>query len=180
MTLFHGDSGVSSFNQLIHELSIDSDTSSVDYSSAEEDSDDGYFSSESPGSHLSSESPTSCLLSETAKSRSSQVSWGSTVTEHGKHWAIIGYMISRLLFPLKILLGLPPWLYHPLHSRGDGSPPDDHTPRLHTPRRLQSLKDHFIHRTTDRRRGVIEVFSFPILISLVKLVLGKYLNENAL
>ncbi|KAK9669011.1 hypothetical protein RND81_13G102700 [Saponaria officinalis] len=91
--------GVSSFNQLIHDLSMDSDASSVDYSSGE--GDDGYSSPVSPNS------------------QSSHVSLASTVMDHDKQWT----MRSR---------------------------------RLRSPRKLQSLKEHFVHRATDRRRGVIE------------------------
>lgn len=127
--------GVSSFNQLIHDLSIDSDTSSVDYSSAEEDSD-SYASCESP------------------ESQSSPVSRASSTTEYDKHWSLI--MLSWLLFPFKLLLGLPSGLYHLLSSRGNSSPANHHPPHVDTPRRLHSLKDHFVHRATDRRRGVIE------------------------
>lgn len=130
-------SGVSSFNQLIHELSIDSDTSSVDYSSGEEDSN-GYSSPASP------------------KSQSSRVSCSSSVNEHDKHWTLIGYMFSWIFFPFKLLLGLPFRLYRLLFLRGNRSPASHRRPHLRSPRKLQSLRDHFVQRATDRRRGVIE------------------------
>ncbi|KAL9243349.1 hypothetical protein vseg_017247 [Gypsophila vaccaria] len=91
--------GVSSFNQLIHDLSVDSDASSVDYSS--EEGDDGYSS---PARH---------------SSQNSRMSSDTTMMEHDKQRTM-----------------------RPQH--------------LHSPRKLQSLKEHFVHRATDRRRGVIE------------------------
>ncbi|KAH9623245.1 hypothetical protein KSS87_011367 [Heliosperma pusillum] len=127
--------GVSSFNQLIHELSVDSDTSSVDYSSGE---DDGYSSPASP------------------KSQSSRMSWASSVAEHDKHWTVVGYLLSWVFFPFKLLLGLPFWLYRLLFLRGNSSSPIQRPRHLQSPRKLQSWKEHFVHRATDRRRGVIE------------------------
>ncbi|XP_074317128.1 uncharacterized protein LOC141653304 isoform X1 [Silene latifolia] len=91
--------GVSSFNQLIHELSVDPDTSSVDYSSGGED--DEYTLPASPNSRCSNENGT------------------STAMEHDKQWTMF------------------PWGLQP-------------------PRKLQSLREHFVHRAMDRRRGVVE------------------------
>ncbi|KAL8492450.1 hypothetical protein ACS0TY_023870 [Phlomoides rotata] len=99
------ENGVSSFNQFIHEFSVDSDSSSVDYSSDVEDSDIY------PGSPLS---------------HSSRVSRESNYTRHNRSWMS--------------------WIRSPARS---GNHPS-------TPRRLQSLKDHFVQRATDRRRGVVE------------------------
>lgn len=129
--------GVSSFNQLIHELSMDSDASSADDSS-EEENDNGYASPASP------------------KSQSSRFSRASSVIEYDKQWTLIGFVLSWVLFPLKLLLGLPFWLCCLLFSRGKKIPPIRHSRHLHTPRRRQSLRDHFVHRATDRRRGIIE------------------------
>lgn len=129
-------SGVSSFNQLIHDLSVDSDTSSVEYSSGEED--DGYSSPATP------------------RSQSSQVSWASSVKEYDNHWTVIGYMFSWILFPFKFLLGFPFWLCRLIFFRESRSQQAQRPPHLHSPRKLPSLRDHFVHRATDRRRGVIE------------------------
>ncbi|GAB2270215.1 hypothetical protein Dimus_005122 [Dionaea muscipula] len=138
--------GVSSFNQFIHELPMDSDTSSLEYTSAE-DSDEDI-------------SPRSC------SPQSSRVS-GSSVTKYDEHWAHwIGYIISWILFPLKVLLGLPFYLYHLLCPRGCRSP-NIHRPQpVNSPRKLLSLKDHVFHRATDRRRGVIEDLHLAIEISI--------------
>lgn len=129
-------SGVSSFNQLIHDLSVDSDTSSVEYSSGEED--DGYSSPATP------------------RSQSSQVSWASSVKEYDNHWTVIGYMFSWISFPFKFLLGFPFWLCRLIFFRESRSQQAQRPPHLHSPRKLPSLRDHFVHRATDRRRGVIE------------------------
>ncbi|GAB4860960.1 hypothetical protein Ancab_036120 [Ancistrocladus abbreviatus] len=140
--------GVSSFNQFIHDLSVDSDASSIEYSSGEEDSD-------------GDASPVSPL------SQSSQVSWGSSITKYDEHWAHwIGYAVSWILFPLKFFLGLPFCLYHVLCSKGSRSL-SLHRPRhVNSPRRLQSIKDHVVNRATDRRRGVIEDLQLAIEISI--------------
>ncbi|XP_010695732.2 uncharacterized protein LOC104908335 isoform X1 [Beta vulgaris subsp. vulgaris] len=136
--------GVSSFNQLVHELSVDSDTSSVEYSS---DEDDGYSSPASP------------------KSESSQISWASSAREHDNRRTLIGYILSWILFPFKFLLGLPLWFYRLLFSRGSRSQSTQHPSHLHSPRKLPSLRDHFV-RATDRRRGVIEDLHLAIEICI--------------
>ncbi|KAK9748216.1 hypothetical protein RND81_02G043800 [Saponaria officinalis] len=139
--------GVSSFNQLIHELSVDSDTSSVDYSSGDED---GYSSPLSP------------------KSESSRVSRASSMNEHDKRWTMVGYLFSWVLFPFTILLGLPFMLFR-LFLREDSTSPNQSRRRLQSPRKLQSLqslREHFEHRATDRRRGVIEDLHLGIEICI--------------
>lgn len=125
---FHFSSGVSSFNHFIHELSVDSDVSSLEYSSAE-DSDDGY--EEYP------ESPSS------QSSRASRANW--------------------ILVPIHLLLGIPFRLFQLAYSGSGVSKPslaisaNQHPSQSHFPNKVQSLKDQIIHRTTDRRRGIIEV-----------------------
>ncbi|KAG5041690.1 hypothetical protein AAZX31_05G217500 [Glycine max] len=120
------DKGVSSFNHFIHELSVDSDVSSLEYSSAE-DSDDGYEEyPESPSSQCS---------------RASKPNW--------------------ILAPIHFLLGIPFRLFQLAYSgSGLSEPPvisgNEHPSQPHFPNRVQSLKDQIIHRTTDRRRGIIE------------------------
>ncbi|GMH01068.1 hypothetical protein Nepgr_002907 [Nepenthes gracilis] len=140
--------GVSSFNQFIHELSMDSDASSIEYSSGEEDSD----ADMSPASPLS---------------QSSRVSLGSSITKYDKHWAHwIGYTVSWILFPLKVLLGMPLHLYHLLCARETRSSSFHGPLHINSPRRLQTLKDHVVHRATDRRRGIIEDLHLGIEISI--------------
>lgn len=142
--LFTGDhSGVSSFNKFIHDLPVDSDSSSVDYSSAEEDCD-GVCppSPSSQGSHIF---------------RASNVSrndWHATTG-----WTI--FLISWILFPSKILLGIPVRLCRFFYTEGSTAPSPrvshQNLRRLHTIRKMHTLRDHGVHHTTDRRRGVIEV-----------------------
>lgn len=141
----HHCSGVSSFNQFIHELSVDSDgSSSVDYSSGEEDSDDNIV----PASPLS---------------QSSRVSRARSFNKFDRRltrWTRL--IFSMFLCPVKRLLGIPLYLFHSLCYRGVANPCDTHSSmlsRAHSTGRVQALKDHFIQRTTDRRRGVIEVSS---------------------
>ncbi|KAK4283708.1 hypothetical protein QN277_000633 [Acacia crassicarpa] len=113
------ENGVSSFNQFIHELSMDSDTdtSSLDVLSGDEDSS-GY------------ESAASSALPSPRASRASlnKHSW------HQMNW--IQYIM--------------------MFSKPSSTPGSPRPPCSHSARRVRSLKDHVIHRATDRRRGVIE------------------------
>lgn len=140
-------SGVSSFNQFIHELSVDSDTSSsVDYLS-EEDSDDDIH----PGSPLS---------------QSSRLSRRSSFTNHNRSWIHwIRCILSWLLFPLKLLLGIPLYFFTSSSRRASKASDSGNllSSNTNSPRRSQTLKDHIVQRATDRRRGVVEVWcAFPI------------------
>ncbi|KAK1565153.1 hypothetical protein Q3G72_019994 [Acer saccharum] len=140
------ENGVSSFNQFVHELSVDSDTSSVDYSSGEEDFD---------GIHPS-----------TPSSQSSRVSRASTSANYEKHqtgW--ITRILCWILFPAKFLLGLPFRIGHFSCSRLPKSHSTPNQPlRLRSIKRVHTLKDHIVHRATDRRRGVIEDLHLAIEI----------------
>ncbi|KAK2647822.1 hypothetical protein Ddye_015311 [Dipteronia dyeriana] len=140
------ENGVSSFNQFVHELPVDSDTSSVDYSSGEEDFD---------GIHPS-----------TPSSQSSRVSRASTFANYEKHqtgW--ITCILCWVLFPAKFLLGLPFRLGHFSCSRVPKShSTPNHPLRLRSFKRSHTLKDHIVHRATDRRRGVIEDLHLAIEI----------------
>lgn len=138
--LLDDDSGVSSFNRFVHELSVDSDPSSIDYSSGEEDIDG--ITPASPSSHCS------------------RVSRASSFTKYERHWT--GWIISILswiLFPAKFLLGIPFYIGRLSCTRGSKAPSTSHRPlQLHSSiRRVHNTKDHVVHSTTDRRRGVIEV-----------------------
>lgn len=139
--------GVSSFNQFIHELSRDSDTSSIDYSSAEDSDDD--------------------ICPPSPLSQSSRVSRASSISKYDENWALwIGYIFSWILFPLKVLLGLPFHLCFLLRSRGSMRSNTAHPGHLRSPRRIQSLKDHVVNRAIDRRRGVIEDLHLAIEMSI--------------
>ncbi|XP_020221822.1 lipase 3 isoform X2 [Cajanus cajan] len=104
------ENGVSSFNHFVHQLSLDSDVSSLDYSSADEDTD---------------------AYDEYADSPSSQNSRTSTSS-------FSDYAYSAVSKPPAISAN-----QHPSNSHSHYN-------------RMQSLKDHMIHRATDRRRGVVE------------------------
>ncbi|XP_052175564.1 uncharacterized protein LOC127790253 isoform X2 [Diospyros lotus] len=145
------ENGVSSFNQFIHELSVDSDTSSsLDYSSGEDS--DGNTHPASPLSH------------------SSRVSRANSFTKPDRrrtHW--IGWMFSWILVPINFLLGIPLYLYRSSFCRQSRVPTNAESFQpsiLRSPRRSHGLKDHFIQRTTDRRRGVIEDLHLAIEISI--------------
>lgn len=132
---------MSSFNEFIHELAVDSDVSSLEYSSGEED-DDAYEYPESPSSE---------------SSRASRVSF----TDYGRHqmdW--IQCILLWILVPVKFLLGIPFGLFQLVYS-GVSKPlsisGNEHSSQSHSYARMQSIKDQIIHRTTDRRRGVVEV-----------------------
>lgn len=137
-------SGVSSFNQLIHELSVDSDTSSIDYSSGEEDND-GSISPSSPAS------------------QSSRVSRSSIFSNHDRGWTgWVRYIFLWILVPAKFLLGIPFRILHSSYNRGPKASvinERNHPSKLRSFKKMQTLKDHIVHRTTDKRRGVIEVSS---------------------
>ncbi|KAI3454898.1 hypothetical protein Pfo_011561 [Paulownia fortunei] len=142
------ENGVSSFNQFIHELSVDSDTSSsVDYSSDGEDSDIY------PGSPLS---------------QSSRVSRESSFTKLNRNWIYwIRFIISWILFPVKFLFGIPFYFFTSAFHMASKVPAmsENHHPSIaHSTRRLQTLKDHFVQRATDRRRGVVEDLHLAIEI----------------
>ncbi|CAN1788087.1 Lipase member N [Linum perenne] len=145
------ENGVSSFNKFVHELSVDSDcdTSSSDYSSAEEDNE---MYPPSPSSYSS-------RVSNTIPFRRNS---GLLI-----RW--VAFIISLIIAPLKILLGFPLLLYGIVCTKG---PTISHHEEIYQNsqsapiKRAQSLKDLIIHRTTDRRRGVIEDLHLGIEISI--------------
>ncbi|XP_048329533.1 uncharacterized protein LOC107418873 isoform X2 [Ziziphus jujuba] len=145
------ENGVSSFNQLIHELSVDSDTSSIDYSSGEEDND-GSISPSSPAS------------------QSSRVSRSSIFSNHDRGWTgWVRYIFLWILVPAKFLLGIPFRILHSSYNRGPKASvinERNHPSKLRSFKKMQTLKDHIVHRTTDKRRGVIEDLHLAIEISI--------------
>lgn len=146
--LLPGDhSGVSSFNQFIHELSVEPNaSSSVEYSS-QEDVDENV-------------GPMSPPL------QSSRASRVSSFTRQSSSWVhLLRCIFSWFLFPIKFMLGIPLYLYGSRTTSGSlqSSP-------LQATKRLQSLKDHFVQRATDRRRGVVEVWHIqfsPFIVSSI-------------
>ncbi|CAL0322210.1 unnamed protein product [Lupinus luteus] len=140
------ENGVSSFNQFIHELSVDSDTSTPEYLSEEEGSD-RYECPPSPASHTS---------------RASGV---TMYTRHRMYW--VKYILLWILFPVIYLMGIPLHLFKLAYSavsRAFFISGSQRRPRLD--KRMQSLKDHIIHRATDRRSGVVEDLHLGIEICI--------------
>lgn len=135
-------SGVSSFNEFIHDLSIDSDdSSSLDYSSAEDDLNED--------------------ICHSPLSQGSRISQTSSFSRHRKHrttWMAL--IISWILIPIKLLLALLSYLLFFPFSLKEGSPANSKAqkfPHVNSLKKMQTLRDRFIQQTMDRRRGVIEV-----------------------
>ncbi|KAM5571106.1 hypothetical protein ABKV19_011627 [Rosa sericea] len=145
------ENGVSSFNQFIHELSVDSDSegSSVSIDYGEEYSDED-------------------ICPASPSSQSSRVSRSYSMPRQWTGWMWIRYIFYWILFPARFLLGLPGLLCRSSYNRSatpssaPGSSQLSH--RTSSLNRVQFLKDHFIQRTTDRRRGVIEDLHLAIEI----------------
>ncbi|KAK9066624.1 hypothetical protein SSX86_013948 [Deinandra increscens subsp. villosa] len=139
------ENGVSSFNQFVHELSMDSDSaSSVDYSSGEDVDDD-----DDDGDDISPASPLS---------QGSRFSRASSYSKRRKNWAHLIFSISVwLLLPARLILGIPFYLYSIFFSKSLKGP-------TNTPERFQTSHvhagrkalDHVVELATDRRRGIIE------------------------
>ncbi|CAA7032468.1 unnamed protein product [Microthlaspi erraticum] len=130
--------GVSSFNQFIHELSVDSDTSSLEYSSEE----DSNGMSTPPSSPLS---------------QGSLRAWATLPANYESHWTEwVTSILWLVLIPSRVLL----WVLLSLFGR-QNSPTSPRTRYKHSSRpyfsKLIPGKGHHVpNRTTDRRRGVIE------------------------
>ncbi|CAN8292618.1 unnamed protein product [Cochlearia groenlandica] len=133
--------GVSSFNQFIHELSVDSDASSLDYSSGDES--DGMSTPPSP------------------LSQGSHRSWASLPASYESHWTEwVTSIVWWVLLPARIFLWVPLFLlglFGRQNSRTLVSP--GRSMHYHRPYFSKTItgKEHDVpNRTTDRRRGVIE------------------------
>ncbi|KAK4793883.1 hypothetical protein SAY86_011877 [Trapa natans] len=144
------ENGVSSFNQFIHELSVDSDTdSSLDYSEGEYDTDEDTY-------------PPSPLSQSSRRSRTSSFSI------HGKRQSSwIRHIFSWVLSPLQFLFTIVSCIFpFPTFRRPRSSSPSSTQSHSHVNplMKAQTPKDHVIQRTTDRRRGVIEDLHLAIEI----------------
>ncbi|XP_058732320.1 uncharacterized protein LOC131603885 isoform X2 [Vicia villosa] len=141
------ENGVSSFNQFIHELSVDSDVESLECLSGEEDDDDdGYDDDDYPGTPLS--------VSSRASSRASFNGY----RRHRVDW--VQFILIWILIPVKFVLGIPFrlfWLvYDGMSKPRSISENQKSAAQSHLHARVQNLRDQIIHRSTDRRRGIIE------------------------
>ncbi|KAK9116099.1 hypothetical protein Sjap_015046 [Stephania japonica] len=138
------ENGVSSFNQFIHDLSTDSDSSSsVDYLSGDEDNDeDVQFSTP---------------LSQASHSFSK---YDKRQTRR------IKCLFSWIMWPTKFILKIPISLWQSSRFSGStvpSSPGRRQLSHLHS-KKFHFMKDHIVHRTTDRRRGVVEDIQLAIEI----------------
>ncbi|KAL1197333.1 Triacylglycerol lipase 2 [Cardamine amara subsp. amara] len=129
--------GVSSFNHFIHELSLDSDTSSLEYSS-EEDSD-GMSTPPSP------------------LSQSSYRSWASLPENYESHWTEwITVIVWWGLLPVRMLLWVPLHLLSLFSTGSSRMSPMSPGRYRHSSIPFFSKEDDVPNRATDKRRGIIE------------------------
>lgn len=137
-------SGVSSFNEFIHELSVDSDAESVADSVTGDDDHEEFVCPPSPLSQSSRLSHAS--------------SFGRRDRRLRRH---IRYAVSWILWPLRFFLSLIFILFNAIKFRmvrstakGAETP---HLSRTGLAKKSFHIRDQFLQRTTDRRRGVFEV-----------------------
>ncbi|CAO2179706.1 unnamed protein product [Urochloa humidicola] len=145
------ESGVSSFNEFIHELSVDSDTESVADSITGDDDNEEFVCPPSP-------------LSQSSRlSRAS--SFGRRDRRLRRH---IRYAVSWILWPLRLLVSLLLILFNAIKFRivrsSVKSAETPHHSRSSPAKRSFHLRDQFLQRTTDRRRGVFEDLHLAIEI----------------
>lgn len=129
---------MSSFNEFIHDLSIDS--SSLDHSSVEDDLDRNICHSPS--------------------SQGSRISRASSSSRRYRKKTRMALIISWIFIPVKLLLAILSYLFLFPFLRKEGPSSNSKTsrvPHVSSLKKMQNLRDQFIQRTTDRRRGVIEV-----------------------
>ncbi|CAL4963420.1 unnamed protein product [Urochloa decumbens] len=145
------ESGVSSFNEFIHELSVDSDTESVADSITGDDDNEEFVCPPSP-------------LSQSSRlSRAS--SFGRRDRRLRRH---IRYAVSWILWPLRLLISLLLILFNAIKFRivrsSAKSAETPHHSRSSPAKRSFHIRDQFLQRTTDRRRGVFEDLHLAIEI----------------
>ncbi|XP_021292080.1 lipase member N-like isoform X2 [Herrania umbratica] len=79
----------------------------------------------------------------------------------------MAFIFSWILLPARFLVGIPLLLFRLLNIWGSRASSDPGSPRprhFHSFRKVHTHKDHVVHRTTDRRRGVIEDLHLAIEI----------------
>lgn len=150
------EDGVSSFNQFIHDFSTDADScTESEYESGQEDYDEN-------------------MIPPSPSSQASHRSRASGFWSHENHpKSMLKRFFGWIVWPLKYLFnvllpfpnssrnstGWPRSLLASPSSRGSFS----HMYGLAS-KRMNSFKDHVVHRTTDRRRGVVEDLQLVIEI----------------
>jgi len=146
-------SGVSSFNQFIHELSVDSDTESVADSITGDDDNEEFVCPPSP------------------LSQSSRLSHASSFSRRDRRLRRhIIYAVSWILWPLRFFISLLLILFNAIKYRivrsSAKSAESPHLSRNSPAKRSFHIRDQFLQRTTDRRRGVFEVVFEFLVVSL--------------
>eukprot|EP01018_Ginkgo_biloba_P026016 Gb_31536 [translate_table: standard] len=142
------EDGVSSFNQFIHDFSADSDScTESEHGSGQEENDES-------------------TVPSSPSTQASHLSRASSFSRHEKHQkSMLKHFIGWILFPIKYILGISQSSHNSSRSstRLGGSlfssPSSTGSFRRMygiASRRVNGVKDHIVHRTTDRRRGVIE------------------------
>ncbi|XP_058091374.1 uncharacterized protein LOC131237557 isoform X2 [Magnolia sinica] len=142
--------GVSSFNQFIHELSVDSGSST----------DEEYVSGEEDNDEICPASPLSLC------SRLSRASSFTKYERRKKHW--IKCLLSWILWPVTFIVGIPFCICRSFRFQRSrtipGSSGNHRSANLHPTKKPSFIKDHVVQRTTDRRRGVVEDLQLAIEI----------------
>ncbi|XP_078431020.1 uncharacterized protein LOC144702890 [Wolffia australiana] len=145
------DNGVSSFNQFIHDLSLEFEPPDADYMSG----DETYYDEDSlPASPLS---------------QSSRLSRASSFSRYDRsRWRKIRRMISFVFWAIKFFFLLPLVVFRSLgFGRAEVRSSDissEQSPSSLRRERSANVKDHIVHRATDRRRGVVEDLQLGIEI----------------
>ncbi|KAK3164490.1 hypothetical protein QOZ80_1AG0019660 [Eleusine coracana subsp. coracana] len=148
------ESGVSSFNEFIHDLSVDSNAESVADSISGDDDNEEFFCPPSP------------------MSQSSRLSHASSFGRHDrKTRRHIRYVVAWILWPVRFFLSLLFILFNAIKFRIARTPAKStestdspHLSRTGLVKRSFHIRDQFLQRTTDRRRGVFEDLHLAIEI----------------
>ncbi|KAI5006864.1 uncharacterized protein LOC123443591 isoform X2 [Hordeum vulgare subsp. vulgare] len=137
------ESGVSSFNEFIHELSADSESESIAGSVPGDDDNEEFVCPPSPLSQSSRLSHTSSFGRRDRRLRRP-----------------IKYAVSWIIWPVKIFLSLLFVLFNAVKyriSRASAKTPESpYLSRTISAKKPIHMKDQVLQRTTDRRRGVVE------------------------
>ncbi|XP_031372367.1 uncharacterized protein LOC116187646 [Punica granatum] len=136
------ENGVSSFNLFVHELSVDPDDSSCEDLSSDEEDGDEHDYPPSPLSQISHVSRASSL----SRNNRQRMCWITLMFS----WILLpAELLSSVLFQLSDF-------YYPSQPGTSPAAGNEISSLTNSANKVYALKDLIIHRTTDRRRGVIE------------------------
>lgn len=140
------DSGVSSFNHFVHELSVDYDSIASNAEHLSEDAIDDY-----DDAYIVPASPlTPTLVFSRAASFAKR-------ERNRRHWIVS--IIMFLLIPARIMFGIPFYFCKRIFNKGVRSHTTNYHRRVSSSNATKKALDHVVQRATDRRRGIIEVCS---------------------